>query len=80
MVETDIIWAYPAPSNFCSIAFICPTLLSHYDDMSISKVLKGIHFQENEALRHNGLILCYFNIVRWFIVRGHIYDRHPYAS
>lgn len=29
---------------------------------------------ENENNRRNGLILCYFNIVRWFIVRGHIYD------
>ncbi|EDQ6167764.1 hypothetical protein XF94_003986 [Salmonella enterica subsp. enterica] len=29
---------------------------------------------ENENNRRNGLILCCFNIVRWFIVRGHIYD------
>ncbi|EAM8426151.1 hypothetical protein ZN11_05560 [Salmonella enterica] len=43
--------------------------------MSINKIAKRHTFSgENENNRRNGLILCYFNIVRWFIVRGHIYD------
>ncbi|EBU6604999.1 hypothetical protein DKP09_03310 [Salmonella enterica subsp. enterica serovar Derby] len=43
--------------------------------MLINKIAQRHTFSgENENNRRNGLILCCFNIVRLFIVRGHIYD------
>ncbi|ECF1702611.1 hypothetical protein E1B77_16940 [Salmonella enterica subsp. enterica] len=43
--------------------------------MSINKIAQRHTFSgENENNRRNGLILCCCNIVRCFIVRGHIYD------
>ncbi|EDX9483859.1 hypothetical protein GQP67_001057 [Salmonella enterica] len=45
--------------------------------MSINKIAQKHTFSgENENNRHNGLILCCFNIVRWFTVRGHIYEHN----